>query len=506
MESGESIARQREPKRCLDLASEDSRSFPGHSVNFLKKRHRKVVLRGSGAISKHQKSMGGSVSTEKGGPILDGVYQQLLKRGIQYFLPSSRLEIAGRVQESRPEIVFHAASEARLSFEWLGTRYTLTNHREFSDHEQRMVRSIGKFLSTRYELLFESEAAARNMPIYGGLTEDRYVSTFLDGTVFHDAKSASTLSDRISEAIEVLRISALSSYEDKRISTGALLFGSLPDACHKLPRRPKDALPYSSELTSIRSFHRICDGLRTIALVDNSGLMVELVDVQEWARPFNQMPLPVPTTRRYRTHSQATLCGGHICLVLTPKGEIKIFGEGVQLFSFFDGRWHLTDAVTKYQAWQLAIGRPELAERVFSAGLNLAEHRRGGMFVVLEDPRHTSQLVSGPDLLEGDKWERTGAKNQLHYLLRKTRANELSTAVLESIAQIDGSVVLDRDSRLLAFGAILRYVPSVNENEEIGEGGRTAAAIGASNLGDVLMVSEGGQLSFYQKGHCVWTQ
>jgi hypothetical protein len=89
--------------------------------------------------------------------------------------------------------------------------------------------------------------------------------------------------------------------------------------------------------------------------------------------------------------------------------------------------------------------------------------------------------------------------------LQKTRATDLSPAVLESIAQIDGSVVLDPDSRLLAFGAILRHRQQVDEDEEIGEGGRTAAAIGASQFGNVLMVSEGGQLSFYQKGHCVWT-
>jgi hypothetical protein len=410
-----------------------------------------------------------------------------------------------QVRECTPEIVFHETSQAGLSFEWRGCKYALTNHREFSDHEQKMVRSIGRFLSTRYELVFNSETAARNMPIFGGLTEDRYVSTFLEGRVSDDTESAATIPDRISDAIEVLRISALSSYEDKRISTGALLFGTLPDACHKLPSRPSDALPYSSELTSIRSFHRICDGLRTIALVDARGFMVELVDVQEWARPFGELELPVPTARRYRTHSQATLCGGHICLVLTPNGEIKIFGEGVQLFSFFDGRWHLTDAASKYQAWEAAIGNRDLAARLFSAALNLAEHRRGGMFVVLEDAQHVRQVVRGADLLETDRRERAGAKNQLHYLLRRTLATDLSMPVLESIAQIDGSVVLDRDSRLLAFGAILRHSPPVDENEEIGEGGRTAAAIGASQLGDVLMVSEGGQLSFYRKGHCVWT-
>src|SRR6202035_4622976 len=98
-----------------------------------------------------------------------------------------------------------------LSFEWLGNKYALTNHRDFSDHEQRMLRSIGRFLSTRYELLFDREIAARNTPIFGGLTEDRYVSTFLDGRVFGDIRSASTLPDRISEAIDVLRISAPSS-------------------------------------------------------------------------------------------------------------------------------------------------------------------------------------------------------------------------------------------------------------------------------------------------------
>jgi hypothetical protein len=446
-----------------------------------------------------------SVFQKSGEPVLAGLYQQLLMRGVQYFLPSCHLEILGEVKESTPEIVFQTTTSASVSFEWLGISYAVTNYRGLSDHEQRMVRSIGKFLSTRHELLFDARAGAGNMPIFGGLTEDRYVSTFLEGRVFDDTNSAARFPDRVSNAIEVLRISALSSYEDKRISTGALLFGTLPDACHKLPPRPPDALPYSSDLTSIRSFHRICDGLRTIALVDGMGFMVELVDVHEWAEPYNKMELPVPTARRYRTHSQATLCGGHICLVLTPNGEIKIFGNGVQLFSFLDGRWHLTDAVSKYQRWEAAIGQKELAGRLFSAGLNLAEHRRGGMFVVLDDPQHTRQLVSGADLLEADHRERAGAKNQLHYLLRKTRVTELSTAILESIAQIDGSVVLDRDSKLLAFGAILRHRPPEDENEDIGEGGRTAAAIGASQFGAVLMVSEGGQLSFYQKGHSVWT-
>ncbi|MCU1325603.1 MAG: hypothetical protein JWN34_973 [Bryobacterales bacterium] len=442
------------------------------------------------------------VSDAKSRPALDGLYQQLLSRGVDYFLPGSRLELASGVPLSA-QTLFRTNSPNELSFQWLGNQYTISGAGEFTDHERRILRSICRFLSTRYELLFESETTPPALPVFGQ-TEDRYVSTFLDPRVFKDARSAADLPDRISAAIDVLRISMLSSYEDKRISTGVLLFGGMPDACHSLPNRPADALPYASELTSIRSFHRICDGLRTIAVVDERGYMVEVVDIEEWAKPFSTMDLPVPAADRYRTHSQATLCGGHICLVLTPNGEIKVFGEGVQLFNFFEGRWRLTDTASKYQRWESAIGQGDLAARLFAAGLNLAEARRGGMFVIPDNPEDILGLVSGFDLLESAPHERHGGKNQLNYLLRNTRVTELATAVLESIAQIDGSVVLDRDSTLLAFGAILRHrLPS--DHGEISEGGRTAAAIGASQFGSVLMISEGGQLSFYQKGHCIWT-
>jgi len=151
----------------------------------------------------------GDVSKESGRPVLDGLYQQLLRRCVQYFLPSSHLEVVGHVRESTPEIVFHAMSHAGLSFEWLGSRYALTNHRQFSDHEQRMVRSIGRFLSTRYQLLFHREIAAQNLPIFGGLTEDRYVSTFLDPRVFDDVNSAATLPDRVSEAVNAEPVSGI---------------------------------------------------------------------------------------------------------------------------------------------------------------------------------------------------------------------------------------------------------------------------------------------------------
>jgi hypothetical protein len=102
-----------------------------------------------------------SVLKESGKAVLNRLYQQVLRRGVQYFLPSSHLEIVGDVQEWTPQIVLQATSRGGLSFDWLGNRYALTSPREFSDHQQRMIGSIAKFLSTRYELLFDRDTQRR---------------------------------------------------------------------------------------------------------------------------------------------------------------------------------------------------------------------------------------------------------------------------------------------------------------------------------------------------------
>jgi len=97
-----------------------------------------------------------------------------------------------------------------------------------------------------------------------------------------------------------------------------------------------------------------------------------------------------------------------------------------------------------------------------------------------------------------------GTKDQLHYLLHKKRVLDVPVPVLETIARIDGGIVLDQDSNLLAFGAILRHQDLDDLHPESIEGGRTTAAIAASRFGNVLEISEDGLISFFQRGNCVW--
>lgn len=438
--------------------------------------------------------------------LLDELYGKLVEGGISYFFPSAKLQAVATERDRLGSDIIETSDKRSVILRCLGSRYSLRRAEPFSDEELKLLKGIGAVLESRYRMLVDIDRVQQRFELFHGLPEDRYVSACIEPAPY--AQEIWQGPDRVEDAIEVLRTSSLSTYENRRISTGALLFGKYPDTCHELPVTPIGALRYSPALTSIRSFYRLCDGLQTLALVDQNGFLAEVVDLQEWARPFSDTELPVPPAARYEAHARATICGGHVCLILTPNGEMKIFADGVQVFNFLDGRWGLTDAQRKYRIWTEAIGNAQLAERLFAAALNLAEARRGGLFVVLKDPNTAATLVSRNDLLTSlpndGQHGVAGAKHQLRYLLHHKRVVDLPRAVLETVARMDGAIVLDSQSNLLAFGAILRHPDLTDVYPEDIEGGRTTAAISASRFGNVLKISEDGLISFFQNGRCVW--
>lgn len=442
-------------------------------------------------------------------PFVDRLYGELLERGVRYFFPTNNLRVLGPLPASRPRSLAAAPPEAVLELEWGGGRYALTTPGQpFTAHEARLLQSIGAVLSMRYQLLFTTDLAAQSFHLFQGILEDRYVSAFLEPALYQSVEALAHLPDRVAAAIEVLRVSALTTYENRPITTGVLLVGPSPDPYHALVPSPPDALPYASALTAIHSFHRLCDALQTVALVNAEGRLSAIIDIQDWAQPLASRPLPVPSASRYQAHSRATLCSGHLCLILTPHGEIKVFADGVQVFNFLHGRWHLTDAVAKYQRWQQALGDVPLAERLFTAAVNLAEDRHGGLLVVVDDGATVEHFVTPSDRLGPEPSPAPGqppyTKEHLHYLLRHANVRTLAPAVLETLARMDGAMVLDREAHLLAFGAILRFPIAVDVAAEATEGGRTTAALAASRFGNVLKISEDGVIAFFQHGKCHW--
>lgn len=436
---------------------------------------------------------------------LDALNREIFERGVRYCLPAAELKRAGAVEPAIAQLSMTRRDAQRLDLVWLGEAYQLEQPgRPITDNEIKLLRGIGLVLSARYRVFLDSSLAVERLDLFRGLPEDRFVSAFLDPSPYSHGDASAI--DRVAKAIEVLRISSSSTYENRRINTGVLLFGNLPDPCHSRPPLPDGALPYAQALTTTRTFYRLSDGMQTVALVDGAGRLVELVDIEEWAAPYAAMPLPAPCAARFGPHCRATLCGGHVCLVLTANGEIKAFAEGAQVFNFLEGRWRLSDMAEKYASWALVIAHSALAERLFTAALNLAERRRGGLFVVLDDPADAMRLVPVADQLDTGPSADAEAesKQQFHYLLRGRSVLDLTPTVLESIARIDGAIVLDRQSNLLAFGSILRHHHDGELDRDVSEGGRTAAAVGASRHGHALKVSEDGLVTFYAGGRAVW--
>ncbi len=449
-----------------------------------------------------------------------GLYQSMLRRLLDHFFPDARLELEGNKSSIRwimdpdqPNFEYNDELDGLgVRIVWFGTRYQFLpgSPIPFLPSERRLVGAILKVLDARFRTMFEF-AAVDWTEMFHYAAEDLIVTQYLD------PPSAT----RLPAALEALRVAALSTYEDRRVSSGALLLGTDSDPAQPERTNSEAAPRYNVRLTAIKSIHRLCDGLHTLFVVDRRGDLAWAVDIVRWAdRVQGPGPLPAPCPRRFIHHARATLTGNHVCLVLTPSQEIKVFAEGTLAFVFSNARWRLMDIPSKFEAWSKAVGEsvPGLATKVFQAALNLSEARIGSLFVLLRDPEislpqlvapsdriaENSTETNGDDAHQGDHLRPRLAKRALHHLVLDQDLADMDDRVLESLAGIDGAVVTDREGRLLAFGAILRITPEAILAARAVEGARTVAALAASYHGPVLKVSQDGVMSMYLSGRRVW--
>ncbi len=438
----------------------------------------------------------------------------VFRRDLMGFYPVCRFE---PVDPRPPSGDLRAGPACRLheddagdEVEIFGARYAVgpRDGGRFSAHERKMIRAIGAVLGLRYHHMFGFGQSPR-LDLFRGGSEDHYIAAFVEPASYSLPVSRPS---RIASTVETLRTAALSTYENRRVSTGALLLGE--DTIHPRQATPADALAYGVELTSLKSLHRLCDGKRTLFLVDREGRLVEIIDVDRWAGPACESANEIPCARAYSAHARSTRTGGHVCLVLSPNQEIKLFARGAQAFAFAHGRWRILDPAAKYAFWREAVANNPLAHALYQTALDLAETRQGGLFVVVDDPPSAiGRLIASHDILssepgDGPPAELTPgdplAKRALHYLARGRDVTTLAPAVLEALSGIDGALATDRAGRLIAFGAILRQDASMHHGLITAEGARTTAAIAASHFGPVLKVSEDGIVSCFRNGTRVW--
>ena len=318
------------------------------------------------------------------------MYDSLLQAALRQFFARATFET---------EPMLSASSDGRLAIEptddpcemyvrWFGTRYGLRvpDRRPFTPHEIRMAKAIGSVLAARYHAILNPKAMIERGELFRGAIEDRYAGVFADGQSY-PVGAGTSRADRIAAAIEVLRVAALSSYENRAISSGVLILGPEGDkrAADRLPSPRRSST--SQSLTGVKSFFRLVDGLRTLFLATHDGRLLDIVDVRQWSSARcgdDTLPAPVPST--YEAHARATLRGGHVCVVLSPSHEIKVFAEGAEILTFRHAHWHLLDVHAKFEFWAEAVGQRSLATRLFQTALELSNARQGALFVVLRDP------------------------------------------------------------------------------------------------------------------------
>lgn len=443
------------------------------------------------------------------------LYDNLLQSALRQFFERATLETEAMPSPSSDGrlAIEPTHDPGALSIRWFGTRYTLRvpGQRPFTAHEVRFARAIGAVLSARYRAILSPQLLVERGDLFRGAIEDRYVGAFFD-TEPYDFSRGSVPTDRVALAIEMMRTAALSTYENQPISTGVLLLAADEDPVSRYPAAERDAVHYTGALTSIKSFYRLADGRRTVFLVNRDGRLLDIVDVARWAAEAQPgTALEVPCAQAYQAHARATIGGGHVCVVLNPRREIKVFAEGSQVFSFSHADWRLLDQTAKYVLWQAAVGSAPLAERLFRTALDLSDARQGALFVVLKHPiASLAQLVASTDRLDMELLvQHAGpavpSRRDLLHVLAGRSITELDPSVLAALATLDGATVTDTDGTLLAVGAILRH-PLSSEHvkmDGLAEGARTTAALAASRFGPVLKVSEDGLISFYDGGR-VW--
>ncbi len=454
------------------------------------------------------------------GPIskVVGLYQTFLRRTFEHFFPDSLLESVGDRtaivwEDSVREEHYRLADDPDglgVVLDWFRTRYTLQpgSPTPFLPAERRLIEIIVRTLDLRFRGLFDLDIGHRAERFHYVL-EDLIITEYLN--------PADPF--RVPAVLEALRVAALSTYENRRVSMAALLLGTQNDPAIPEWTNPEGAPRFNMRLTGIKGFHRLCDGLRTAMVVDRQGELGRIVDIERWAgRTQGPSTVIDPCPRAYTSHARATRTGGHVCIVLTPSQEIKVFARGTMMFSFSDARWRLLDIPTKFAVWCRAISTScpsDLALKLFQAALNLAEDRKGALFVVLRDPAVSApQLIAPADRIseeivaddpqDPENLSPRLSKRVLHHVVRGRNMSNLDATELEALAGIDGAVVTDLNGHLHTFGAILRIQPEALKIARAVEGARTLAALAASYHGPILKVSEDGVLTMFLGGRRVW--
>ncbi|MEL7210509.1 MAG: hypothetical protein AAGK32_20140, partial [Actinomycetota bacterium] len=192
-------------------------------------------------------------------------------------------------------------------------------------------------------------------------------------------------------------------------------------------------------------------------------------------------------------------------------GEVNRLIGGVGLYlradrsiwAFADGRPVLVRQAERWTAFPLQLrhaiaditGSLDVATLLARTALLISTQPKGAILAVVGDPASLDGFVPPKDRYDRrDELDPTGMRpeTRLHHLID---AEAMDEQTLARLAGLDGATVLDREGRLLAYGAVVTSADSVHE------GARTAAARTLSEVADLAVkVSMDGDITVFRDG------
>jgi hypothetical protein len=299
------------------------------------------------------------------------------------------------------------------------------------------------------------------------------------------------------EIIEYLIELSGTRVESSDLTHGVIITDALSD-------EPRLEFKYPADLRAAKRAPLLFDGQRSVLVVDGDGRARTELQSHRLDRLTPGTALLDPYAAEFSNTgalvAEATRRLGGLGFFLRADRGIWVFADGQPLLVRRAERWtafplELADAISG------ATGAtPATAEILVQAAFIISAQRHGAILAIVEDPDSLEGIVSAKDRYDQhDAADPTAmqVETRLHHLID---AEDLDARALARFAALDGATILDRQGRLIAYGAI------VSSSGSQFEGARTAAAKTLSHTAEiVLTVSADGDITVFRAGRVAAT-
>ena len=306
---------------------------------------------------------------------------------------------------------------------------------------------------------------------------------------------APVATDLIADTIGFLIELSGSRVESHELTHGVVITDVLRDT-------PKLEFAYPADVRAAKRAPLLFDGQRAVLVVDHEGRARTELQRHHLNRLTGGATVQIEEDNLVESGSlvgQATAIVGGLGFFLRADRSIWTFVDGEPLLVRRSDHWtafplELTASIEDM------IGGGSVAELVVRAALVISARPHGAILAIVDDGAEVEEIVPAKDRYdERGRIEPAAMRPETrrHHLID---AEELDEYTLVRLATLDGATVLNRDGRLLAYGAIVSSADSQHE------GARTAAAKTLSEHARVVLkVSVDGDITIFRDGMALTT-